>query len=280
MQHEFGGPWTEEKLDHVSKYLHAYTTLMTSNPTARLYFQTVYVDAYAGSGYRTDPQHSSSQLALIQDELDTPEWFEGSIIRALKNRPSFDQFIFVENNHSRNLLLQNLKAEFPDQANKISIIEEDSNIYLTDWCKKTKWKSLRAVVFLDPYGMQVEWSTIEAIAATKSIDMWYLFSNISRLLPSEGPPRQQWADVLTRVLGTTSWQDVFYPTQLSSTLFGNEEQQSKDASIYRIRDFLVTRLKTLFPGVAENPWIVRNSKGSPLFLLCFACANKRFSRCT
>ena len=31
MQHEFGSAWTEEKLDHVSKYLHAYTTLMTRN---------------------------------------------------------------------------------------------------------------------------------------------------------------------------------------------------------------------------------------------------------
>lgn len=230
MQHEFGGPWTEEKLDHVGKYLHAYTTLMTSNPTARLYFQTIYVDAYAGSGYRTDPQHSSSQLTLIQDEQNTPEWFEGSTIRALKTKPSFDRFIFIENNHSRNVLLQNLKVEFPSQADKISIIEEDSNNYLANWCKRTDWQHLRAVVFLDPYGMQVEWSTIEAIAATKSIDMWYLFSNISRLLPSGGPPPQQWAEVLTRVLGTSTWQDVFYPTQQSSTLFGNEEQQSKDAS--------------------------------------------------
>lgn len=173
------------------------------------------------------------------------------------------------------MLLQNLKAEFPEQANKIDIIEEDSNIYLTNWCKKTRWRSLRAVVFLDPYGMQVEWSTIEAIAATKSIDMWYLFPNISRLLPSGGPPPQQWAEVLTRLLGTCRWENVFYPIQQSSTLFGNEEQQSKDASIYKIRDFLVNRLRSLFPGVARNPRIMRNSKGSPLFLLCFACANER-----
>ncbi len=41
------------------------------------------------------------------------------------------------------------------------------------------------MVFLDPYGMQVEWSTIEALAATKAIDLWYLFPlgvGVARLL--------------------------------------------------------------------------------------------------
>lgn len=30
-------------------------------------------------------------------------------------------------------------------------------------------------MFLDPYGMQVDWATIEAIAKTKAIDLWILF---------------------------------------------------------------------------------------------------------
>jgi hypothetical protein len=31
------------------------------------------------------------------------------------------------------------------------------------------------VLFLDPYGMQVDWTTIEAIARTKAIDLRVLF---------------------------------------------------------------------------------------------------------
>ena len=31
-------------------------------------------------------------------------------------------------------------------------------------------------LFLDPYGMQVEWATIESIAHTQAIDLWLLFS--------------------------------------------------------------------------------------------------------
>ena len=37
------------------------------------------------------------------------------------------------------------------------------------------WSLHRAVLFLDPYGMQVEWATIEAVAKTKAIDLWLLF---------------------------------------------------------------------------------------------------------
>jgi hypothetical protein len=42
---------------------------------------------------------------------------------------------------------------------------------LKKWCKERNWQKERAVVYLDPYGMQVEWSTIEALAATKAIDL-------------------------------------------------------------------------------------------------------------
>ena len=48
---DFGGDWTEEKLDRVRKYLPAYTTIFNSNPKAKS-LKTHYVDAFAGTGYR------------------------------------------------------------------------------------------------------------------------------------------------------------------------------------------------------------------------------------
>ena len=30
-------------------------------------------------------------------------------------------------------------------------------------------------MFLDPYGMEVEWKTLQAVAATRAIDVWFLF---------------------------------------------------------------------------------------------------------
>ena len=46
----------------------------------------------------------------------------------------------------------------------------NANLEIQNLCNKD-WRSRRAVLFLDPYGMQVEWKTIEAIAATKAIDL-------------------------------------------------------------------------------------------------------------
>ena len=52
----------------------------------------------------------------------------------------------------------------------------DANEYLNE----PLWQGLdrgprRAVLFLDPYGMEVEWDTMVAIAKTQAIDLWILF---------------------------------------------------------------------------------------------------------
>ena len=50
-EHRFGGPWTEEKLARLKKYLHAYMTIFSRNPRAA-YFKAIYADAFAGTGFR------------------------------------------------------------------------------------------------------------------------------------------------------------------------------------------------------------------------------------
>jgi three-Cys-motif partner protein len=78
-------------------------------------------------------------------------------------------------------------------------------------------------MFLDPYGMQVEWSLIEAIARTEAVDLWVLFPlgvAVNRLLTRVEPPSGKWAQALTRMLGTEDWRDAFYPRRVERTLFG------------------------------------------------------------
>ncbi len=65
--HQFGGDWTQEKLERLRKYLRAYMTIFTANEWAR-HYTTYYVDAFAGTGSRksgeTDPV---STLSLFED---------------------------------------------------------------------------------------------------------------------------------------------------------------------------------------------------------------------
>ena len=103
------------------------------------------------------------------------ELLDGSARLALKTEPRFDRYIFIERSPKRCAELEALKTEFPDLAARHqdpSRARRTSEIQAL--CTKD-WTSRRAVLFLDPYGMQVEWETIEAIAGTKAIDLWLLF---------------------------------------------------------------------------------------------------------
>ena len=54
-QDEFGGGWTQLKLEALGKYLRAYTTVFKRNPRARFYAIS-YVDAFAGTGTLRRPE--------------------------------------------------------------------------------------------------------------------------------------------------------------------------------------------------------------------------------
>ena len=65
-EQRFGGDWTQEKLERVRKYLRAYTTIFARNPRARK-LKPIYVDAFAGSGYRTSSCPESWNVSLFPE---------------------------------------------------------------------------------------------------------------------------------------------------------------------------------------------------------------------
>lgn len=141
-----------------------------------------------------------------------------------------------------------------------------------------KWKSRRAVLFLDPYGMQVEWKTIEAIASTKAIDLWLLFPlgiGVNRLLTKSGDIPDSWRQRLDLLLGTPDWYDEFYKVETSVDLFGNALEKPIKEKMETIGRYFNNRLKEVFAGVVEEPGVLRNSANNPLYLLCFAVGNER-----
>jgi len=171
--HEFGGDWTEQKLDILDKYLGAYSAIFRKNEKAK-FFKTIYVDAFAGTGVieQSNAESEDDQAAKL---------LAGSASRAI--RRSFDKYIFIEKAPDRISKLQELKKT-SGVGNNIEIRRGDANAELLKLINETDWTTHRAVVFLDPYGMQVDWTTIEAIAATKAIDLWSLAESYPALLCS------------------------------------------------------------------------------------------------
>ena len=275
--HRFGGDWTEQKLECVRKYLHAYTTIMNKQ-----HFQYAYIDAFAGTGYR-DMENDEDAEELMFPDLVAPEvvsFHDGSARNALEVEPPFMKYVFIEKNINRYAELEELKKEFLLKAefseNIIECVHGDANEYLKDLCRKN-WKNHRALVFLDPYGMQVDWKTIESIAQTQSIDLWILFplGTVNRLLKRNGEIRSSLRERLDLFFGGPDWYEVFY--QLAEQiLFFDEEQWQKIGDIFTtIEQYFIERLQGIFNGVAANPLLLRNSKNVPLYLLCFAAGNPK-----
>ena len=202
---------------------------------------------------------------------------------ALRTSPPFGRYVFVDRNPEHAESLGKLREEFPELADRISVEVADANTFLQDWCRTMDWRTNRAVVFLDPYGMQVDWYTIEAIAATKAIDLWILFplgQAVNRLLTRNEIPEGGQAQRLTQFFGTEDWKKAFYEEAESQPsmfddVFGEETGYAKRTNFDAIGRFFVDRLETVFAGVSKNPLPLRNSKGVPLFLLCFAVANSK-----
>ena len=179
--------------------------------------------------------------------------------------------------------MEKLKEKFPRRAASIKIKVGDANAELAQLCDpKMDWNYRRAVLFLDPYGMQVEWSTIEGAGRTKRIDMLFLFPlgmGVMRLLrrdPSQIPPEN--AKCLTRLFGTADWQKEFYVDDPQFTMLdeaGTDLGQVKAASPQKVAEFWLKRLGEVFEHVSPKGRILYNSRNSPLYLLCFAAGNPK-----
>lgn len=207
--HRFGGEWTTRKLEVLAAYLRAYTTALKDQPSARNPFRKAFIDAFAGTGSRDARRDDGSGEAqnLVFPDLAAAEpqaLLDGSARLALRTDPPFDHYIFIERSAARCGALEALKEDFPERADHIDILQGDANERIQALCNKS-WRSRRAVLFLDPYGMQVEWKTIEAVAKTKAIDLWVLFPlgiGVNRLLTKSGDIPASWRQRLDLLLGT------------------------------------------------------------------------------
>ncbi|HEX7230481.1 MAG TPA: three-Cys-motif partner protein TcmP, partial [Candidatus Binatia bacterium] len=149
---QFGGPWTEEKLSRLRKYLQAYMSIFSRNRRAKL-LKTIYVDAFAGTGFRREnsgmPKEENA-LFDVSSDSDAQALRKGSAQVALETNPSFSEYIFIEDDKEHAKGLSTLRRRFPSIAARIRIIPGDANRYLLAWCEETDWTKTRAVVFLDP----------------------------------------------------------------------------------------------------------------------------------
>lgn len=245
MANNFGGLWTKKKLNILADYLNFYTTALKNKK-----FKKIYIDCFAGSGE-----------VFTRDE----ELIEGSAQIALDIDNKFDEYYFIEMLDENIAKLNELKEKHKEL--KINIIKGDCNIILPQILEKINWKFDRAVLFIDPYATQFKYSTLEKVAATKAIDVWYLFpySAINRLLTKDGNIDESWSNILTECLGTEDWKTELYKESTQMNLFGNEDKEKLGKQA--IQEYIFNRMSAIFSYVSPEYIELKNKNNSPLFLL-------------
>ena len=112
---EWGGPWTEKKLEAFSKYVRSYLTIMNKYP----FWKTIYFDGFAGSGTREKQNNTELmlQLNITEEEEKT---YKGAAERVLALKDlSFDFYYFIDKN---DLSLQKLKDKLDEKFKDKTII--------------------------------------------------------------------------------------------------------------------------------------------------------------
>ena len=120
-EHYFGGTWTQDKLNRLSKYLTAYINIFKTNEKAK-FFSTYYIDAFAGTGYRASTIQMPEQTLFGDSEA--LEYQQGSAAIALNIDPAFDHYIFIDTNQGYIEKLEALKDKY--RGRDIEIIKEAS----------------------------------------------------------------------------------------------------------------------------------------------------------
>lgn len=227
------------------------------------------MDAFAGTGQRTE---ELPEYALIGEEAKKLQ-YAGSAKKALEIKKPFDGYLFIEKDKKRAEALNQLKAEYPDHY--IKVFENDANESIQQLCNKSVWvkNRYRGVIFLDPYGNSVEWQTLEAIAKTKSFDVWFLF-------PLSGVYRQTPLDVkkltvdkrdsLNRIFGTNRWEREFYRAEQTHDLFGPKENITR-LDVANIEAWIKSRLEDCFVKVTKP--LPLPQQGAQMYSLFFCMTN-------
>lgn len=260
---QFGGDWTQQKIEIVVDYAKAYLVIMNSYPQ----FKCLYFDGFAGSG------------DINKDDKIDLESIKGAAIRILEidNPKSFDIYYFVELNESnKNELQKTINQDFFEKTTHV-VCDDCNNklISMADYLRKNN--SIRTLAFIDPFGMALKWSSVEILKGL-GIDLWILVPTgigMNRLLKRNGDISEAWLQKLEISLGLTreGIKKHFYKSNTINTLFGEETKIQKEKNaIDKAGELYKKKLNEVFKFVSL-PLQLKNSTGSIMYHFMMATNN-------
>jgi three-Cys-motif partner protein len=249
------GYWSEVKLEIISKYASAYSTIMNKQKNIQSY---LYIDAFSGAGVHIKKQ--------------TREYVTGSPLNALSISPPFPEYHFIDLDGDK---IDRLSQIVGDRSDVFPHKGDCNKVLLDEVFPRCRYKNYRrALCLLDPYRLNVNWEVLKKAGEMKSIEIFYNFmimdANMNVLWRSPEKVHANQVARIDAVWGDHSWHQAAYTR--APGLFGEMEEKTTNKSVI---DAFRDRLKKVagFKYVPE-PMPMRNSKGSVIYYLFFASPNK------
>ncbi len=240
---------------------------------------TIFVDAFAGSGLSRVRERETGNASVGLFDLQSPpdhaeiQFLKGSPRVALDITNPFTTYVFIERDPKRIGELKQLLTAYQGMRS-ITVREDDANEALKGWLASgIDWRIHRAVVFLDPFGVQVPWSTMLALSRTKAVEVLINFPfgmAINRMLTRSGDISPAWQASLDTFFGSPDWRSLAYKEE--ADLFGARRDKAEDAG-QQILEWYRKRLRDAF-GHVSTARLIRNTKGNPLYYLIWAGPNQ------
>jgi len=262
----FGGNWTEQKIEMIVGYAKAYLIIMNKYPQ----FKTMYFDGFAGSG------------DISRDDDNEIETIKGAAVRIMEivEPKDFDLYYFVEKNErNKKELKAKIVENFKDRKDKCYVINQDCNKKLLDMANfLTNNKYFRVLAFIDPFGMSVDWHSVESLRGL-GIDLWILVPTgigVNRMLVNDGNISDSWYSKLEKFLGLhrEEIRKIFYKSVIQKTVFDEDLtiEYKENNSVAKIHKLYKERLLTVFKFVSD-PFVMRNSSNSIMYHFMMATNN-------
>ena len=245
------GYWSEIKLQIVKEYASAYSTILAAQRNPSLYH--IYIDAFAGAGMHL--------------KKSTEEFVLGSPLNALNVRPPFREYHLIDIETEKVESLRELIGSRPD----VHIYKGNCNqILLEKVLPRVTFEAYRrGLCILDPYGLDLEWSTASTAGKMRTLDVFLNFPvmDMNRNVLWRNPDRVEASQIarMNSFWGDDSWRGIAYST--SGNLFGEPEKESNEviAEAYRKRLIEVAGFARVPP-----PLPMRNTTGATVYYLFFA----------
>lgn len=256
------GKWTKDKLHYLERYVYMFETSMRQkNWCARC-----YIDLFSGKGKYRIENHKEINL--------------GSPLIALTTKYPFTHYFFVDYFQenidvlkTRSDVLQSIPKKFyVGDANK-KVDEIVSEIKLIERNRpQGTWSSSLNLAFLDPDGLELEWSTIVKLAQIKKMDLIIHYSQSGLTRNFENYVRSNEETIIDRFYGDIGWRDVY------------EKYRAKEpSSVHKhLIDYYKSRLVALgyeeikdVEDYESTEPIMRNTRQAPLYRLIFASKHKK-----